>query len=953
VIYYKSIQNMTEMLLQTATLLSFGSWLTSKIADKGFDEVYKKISTADLNKKFYKAVENVSKKLQGKYPEVLGGSIEYFFKKDEVFGELIKLLFRNSRVDSSNISETFDTRTLPKAFIEEFVTELRAELLKDLEFDRILSDNVLFVAVVGIGQDVELIANNSNITKAELNRISKILDERIGKSFDPNKFLQLYSKNAQNNLSQVNFIGLGIDISIKKNRKKLNDIFISPILVPFQEHSQLGKRINDINEHYYKNKITYSEFLKIGKNLVILGDPGSGKSILVRSTICDILQKSKAVPEEFHDFIPFRIELRKYLAFKNTYHGTLTSYLTNVLESEYQISNLTTTIVENILFQNKCIVFFDGLDEIFDISDKIATKNDIENFNNSYNDAVVVVTSRIIGYEEARLNEDAFEELIVLQFNDAQVQEYVKKWYEKEEQNKEIRKREVKGFLERKGQIDNELIKNPLLLSLIVIIYRNILKLPESKLEIYQSCTKTLVDKWDASKDLQISLDPAVIRNKEKLFADLAYWQYQHLSSKSLLITYEKAKATVAQSIQDKLKSSDDLLAEELAENFMAYAQKRSIYFENNFTHKTFLEYYTAYWVYSNLEKKHKVEERNSLISKYIGNSFWFIVLELLFNLIDKDQADTEVIDQIIHRQLQNSVDALPFLLSVLPSLKNIDAGTSIELINFSIDYLVSMKIGSSSEHNSERLESKVFNCLKNLLIHSSLKVQIYGRLRALEERVKDVEEATKIYTLVMELLFFGTSQEFDYKISNTRLYTEARLSNMHLFALDIYENGFSVESYMEIVDQFVSLFGKEQMFVRFNACYDNFILPPIFYFFVRRQLSTISLNSFLNNLETFRKLGIQDEQMLEFLKMRHQFYFPEKGDLDKVLSFLENCTDTFACKFLLLIIFAAYRDFRLGPKIWSKFKNSKKMELAREALQGRQQGKANLLERIDNFVLE
>jgi hypothetical protein len=940
------------MVLETATLISFGSWLGSKIADKGFEEIYKRISTADLNKKFYKAVDNVSQKLQRKYPDVLGGSIEYFFKKDEIFGELIKLLFKNSKIDPSKISEIFDTRTLPSGFVEEFVLELRIELLKDQEFDKILSDNELFIAIVGIGQDVAVIAKNSTITTTEVSRISKILDERIGKSFDLSKFIELYSKNALNNLSQVNFIGLGIDISIKKNRKKLNDIFISPILVPFQDHSKVGKRINDdfIYDHFFKTKIGYNDLLKSAKNLVVLGDPGSGKSILVRSIICDILLKSRSTPEQFHDFIPFRIELRKYLAFKTTYNGTVTSYLKNILETEYQIPNLTTTLVQSILSQNKCIVFFDGLDEIFDVTDKIGTKNDIENFNNSYPDAFVIVTSRIIGYEEARLNEEVFNELVILQFNDRQVDEYVNKWYAKEEQNKEIRKREVKGFLDRKHEIDNELIKNPLLLSLIVIIYRNILKLPESKLEIYQSCTKTLVDKWDASKDLQIKLDPAIIRNKEKLFADLAYWQYHHLSSKSLLITYEKAKGTIAKSIQEKLKLNDEQLAEELAENFMVYAQKRSIYFENNFTHKTFLEYYTAYWIYSNFEKKHRVEERDGLISKYISNSFWFIVLELLFNLIDKDQGDTEVIDRIFVTQVKGSFDALPFLISVVPNLKNIDLGTTSTLISVSVDYLMDHKNTSDSKNSSEGLESKIFSSLKSTLNHSAIRTVLKEKLVSMERTSDNIELAANVYIFVMELARFGLQNEMEYDIYRPELYEDARTANPYLFALDIYANRYSEGGYMDKIKEFVVRFGKGGLFNNYPACFDNFTMPGFLYYFIRRQVHEISAESLLKNLSLLKELGIEEDELLHFIQRGHHQYFSEKDELRRVLSVLDLCDDDYACKFLFSVMFASFLDFRVGAKFWSDFQDSKKMQTARKILSADPETRKELVASISDF---
>ena len=141
----------------------------------------------------------------------------------------------------------------------------------------------------------------------------------------------------------------------------------------------------------------------------------------------------------------------------------------------------------------------------------------------------------------------------------------------------------------------------------------------------------------------------------------MAFWQYETLISPNTEVTYHKARIVVSESLIKK-KVADDDNSLQIAEIFLNYAQKRSIYFDNNFTHKTFLEYYTAYWLYSNIEKKHLINERNNYISKYISNPFWFIVLELLLNLIDKDQPDTDILDDIISQHISNK-NSFPFLL--------------------------------------------------------------------------------------------------------------------------------------------------------------------------------------------------------------------------------------------------------------------------------------------------
>jgi GTPase SAR1 family protein len=922
------------MLIESTTFLSFGKWLSSKIAEKGFEQVYKQIVSdngSELNKKFYIAVSNVSNLLQKRYPEALGNSIEYFFKKNEIFNELIKLLFRNSKINPENIAQYFDSKTLPDNFIQEFIVELRSELLKDQEFDKIFSDNELFITVLNLGQDVSIILNNSNITSGEVSRISKMMEEKIGRSFNFTDFIELYSKNALNNLSQINFIGLGIDISIKKNRKKLSDVFVLPNFMPLKPHStaSIGDLLDDDDS---PNVISYNQILESCDKVVILGDPGSGKSILIKSLICDILLKNGKVPTKFEDHIPFRIELRKYLAFKKGYRGNILGYLRASLEVEYQIPNLTEFIIHDILSGNKCIILFDGLDEIFDISDKISTKNDIENFDNGYPRLKLLVTSRTIGYEEARFDAEKFKEFSILHFNDQQVQEYVKKWYAKEEENKEIRQREVEGFISKKDEIDQELIKNPLLLSLIVIIYRNILKLPESKLEIYQSCTKTLVDKWDASKDLIIALDPLIIKSKEKLFADLAYWQYENLSGKSFAITYEKAKGTIARSIQDKLKISDETTAEELAENFMEYAQKRSIYFENNFTHKTFLEYYTAYWIYSNIEKKHNIEERDKILSTYIGNSFWHIVLELLLNLIDKDQGDTEVIDSIISNQITLSIISLPFLLSVLPNLKNIDASIARNMIQISLSWLLTNYSSTSSDDNVEKIDHKIFPALKKLYSTSSFKNIITEILNEHEALLQTLEKAVAFYVLIHEFANFGPDSD-TYAIKNQNLYNQAEESNPYLFTLTLHRKE---KDFMSNVNRFLNLFGVKELFSTREAYFDSYHMGALFSYFLYYQFQPENIGNLKLNIDLLKNNGVAESDIIRYADQEHGTYFNSKSSIKQLILTLDSLDDIFLCKLTLTVLSKRYNTFKIENKFLEKHKKSQKIQAAKKILEAR-----------------
>lgn len=895
-----------------STFISLGTWLLGKIADKGFEKLSSDLYESDnINKKFYKAVEKTSNSLSRKYPEVLGNSILLFFKSEAIFGELIKLLFKNAVVNIEVISNVFDQNTLPSNFIYEFISELKLELSMDRELNTIISDNEIYILICGLQQDVEIIAKNSILTKDQLHSIKNILEQRIGNQFSAEDFLNKYKSNAINNLSQVNFIGLGVDISIKRKRKKLQDVFVQPNFI-LSDDNYLGKNVDEV---FHDNSDTFFAFKDLfthSTNLVVLGNPGSGKSVLVKSIICNILEgNSEFVNEDIISTLPFRIELRKYLAFKKNNRGNILKYLSSLLEEEYAISNITPTILDNLIKTTNSIFFFDGLDEIFKIEDKIEIRNDIENFHSTYTSAKSLTTSRIIGYDEARLNTEYFCEINILNFDDNQITEYLYKWYEKEEDVKEIRDREIEGFLEKIHEIDDELVSNPLLLSLIVIIYRNTLKLPESKLEIYQSCTKTLVEKWDASKGLNVDLDPLIYKNKEKILADLAYWQYVQLSGEEIEITFDKALFTVIKTIEDKLKIEDRYDSIILAESFMEYAQKRSIYFDNNFTHKTFLEYFTAYWIYSNVEKKNKTDIRNEIISQYIDNPFWHIVLELLLNMIDNDQADCEIMDDLMTEQL-NQKDSFPFMLSTINSFKNVSQQCLRNVIYSSIDFLIHNYVPKIDfDIENENLQSKIYELIKELYRDPKIKILIQTKLIEIENKFPELADIFYSFYFEIDMMsHFNFENKNTFSLANEKLFIDTVNKNPYLFIAHIYtfNEANNNDNYMSIIKRFINSFGADAIFQKNDAVFDRYYIGAFVSFYFDNQAKNIKTIN--DNIMILKQMNISTIQILSHLNNYNNYFSKLPEYLHDILTKFEEELDKEINAILLLLILNSWEGY-------------------------------------------
>jgi len=742
---------------------------------------------------------------------------------------------------------------------------LKSKLEQETAFQDLLANKELCDALASISKKVEDISKNSTLIVAGIDKTNEILQKQSPKEFNLKDYVSGYKKKLINNIKTVNFLGLGIDPSIQKGkRKELASIFVKPTFqINSKYHLEIEERGNKNSPCFIeeKDKVSFCNLFNRGYNYIILGNPGAGKSLLLEAIMLYISGKSKEFSsEDILSYIPFYIELKKYIAFKKRGDKgcNLLEYLVHSLD--YSSGIIEDNLLE-ILKKEKAILFFDGFDEIFNVNDKISVKHDIENFHTDFPTVRSITTSRFTGYNEAKFDEKEWCEMSILPFNNEQIIEYVQKWYQLEEEDAEKRDSEISDFISKMYNIDNDLMSNPLLLSLIVILYRNNLKIPESKFEIYQSCTNTLVDKWDVHRQINIEIENAILQKKESIFSDLAFWQYKTLSSPNPDITYHKAKSTVADSLVKK-KLADDDNKDSLAASFLEYAQKRSIYFDNNFTHKTFLEYYTAYWIYSNIEKKHKTEERNKIIKQYIENPFWYVVLELLLNFIDKDQPDPEILDGIIEDN-SNDIASLSFLLQAspyaLPSLKNISERAQILVYTRTIEHILFLKANEGKmADGKEQVRYNLFSKIQQNTVNPKQK-------EIINKAINNFQNKNLAFYIFMEELCYYDDFKFDFdEIRNTSEYQETLRKNSYLFLLSYSKT----MNYIQILIKYIKLFGIGSVFEGHNAWFTNSGfkgISAIFHYFVN-QMSSHNIKNLYGNLKILEKNSLPKIQLLEYL---------------------------------------------------------------------------------------
>lgn len=231
--------------------------------------------------------------------------------------------------------------------------------------------------------------------------------------------------------------------------------------------------------------------------VVVLGEPGSGKSSLIRYLA---LRWARIPDEQMRNAlpIPIVIDLNSYGRWRCTGRKDFIRFLEEAPTWYAWPPGLATQLCRQV---GRTVVLLDGLDEIFESADHEDVMSDIERFSNEYPHAAMIVTARLAGYK--RLNDTQFRHVILQDLDAGQVDVFLDRWHEQTyddiaiaRQKSERLKRAIKH-----SKALSTLSGNPLLLTLMAILNRH-QELPHDRVELYEQAARVLVQDWDTDRAL-------------------------------------------------------------------------------------------------------------------------------------------------------------------------------------------------------------------------------------------------------------------------------------------------------------------------------------------------------------------------------------------------------------------------------------------------------------------
>lgn len=328
---------------------------------------------------------------------------------------------------------------------------------------------------------------------------------------------------------------------------------------------------------------------------VLVGSPGAGKSTFVRHLVykfCDESDSSLGIA-------PFVIELKTYNPERpKAFHEIIAEQLKSVDHIDTDAST-----VADLLAIGLGLVVFDGFDEITNLAHRRQAVQAIESFIRRFPLTKIVVTSRPEGYIGANLNPVLFSAYKLPDFTEAQVIEYVHKWFGLASGVPRNRAASAaEDFLRESATSAADLRTNPLMLSLLCMVYKYSGYIPENRPRIYEECTELLFERWDSVRHVRPDIEPDT--KGRYMVQELAYFFFKNRVAHGGGIE----EFRIMQVLQEYLKRNvidDSEEARRRARNFLDYCAGRAWVLTKvgpslkgerlfGFTHRTFMEYFVA-----------------------------------------------------------------------------------------------------------------------------------------------------------------------------------------------------------------------------------------------------------------------------------------------------------------------------------------------------------------------
>ncbi|MFJ9695432.1 HEAT repeat domain-containing protein [Kitasatospora sp. NPDC101183] len=425
--------------------------------------------------------------------------------------------------------------------------------------------------------------------------------------------------------------------------------------------------------------------------LVVIGDPGGGKSTLTKFLALALAGALGAVPAELAPLVglvPIVVELRQYA---QQPERTIEEFLEFIHTQERM--GLPCSVLTQLFADGDALVAFDGLDEIFDPELRSTVARRIAAFAATHPRVRTIVTSREHGYRAGDFTSADFRHVKLRNLDSGQIEDFTRRWYAAAHPAEPARAEQLAERLlhaVRNIRAVRDLAKNPMLLTVLAAIGLGH-TIPRERRHVYAHAIEVLVERLD--RDAKF-LTPASPRNAEaaqalewlnagrtlKLLERIARQMQSDAGQPAgTFIQHDELTGIISEFLVEHnigrpaAEIAADFLVERLrTRNFLLAHYGGGNY---GFVHRTFLEYLAS----SDLVRRRDEEEWSreefvDLLDEYSKDPAWDeVVLLTAGRLKQRDVA--AFLAQLLERNRRTSlhhIPALAFAVRVLAEVEDI-----------------------------------------------------------------------------------------------------------------------------------------------------------------------------------------------------------------------------------------------------------------------------------------
>ncbi|MCA2621318.1 MULTISPECIES: NACHT domain-containing protein [unclassified Microcystis] len=351
--------------------------------------------------------------------------------------------------------------------------------------------------------------------------------------------------------------------------------------------------------------------------LMVLGDPGIGKSTFLRKVGLEALKGNKDSYQ--HSLTPVLLELKNFKENEINIQA--------LIEEEFKICGFPNVEknISNKLEKGELLILLDGLDEVPTANVNNVIEK-IKDFVDRHYKNRFILSCRTA----ARTHLQRFTDIEIVEFDDQQIQSFIEHWFSSELDCKNETAKNCWELLQKEEyKSAKELAHTPLLLTFLCLVYDENQSFPTNRSRLYQDALRILLEKWSAEKRLPnrgLVYENLSIEQEEILLSEVAY---QNFVADKLFLEKREIVKQIKDHLKQNLNAPQHLDGEKVLktieiEQGILVERARDIY---SFSHLTLQEYLTAQYIYDN----DLIEEA---VKNYVTETRWQEVFLLVAGLM-------------------------------------------------------------------------------------------------------------------------------------------------------------------------------------------------------------------------------------------------------------------------------------------------------------------------------